>query len=83
MGSLRRSFRELHPLSRKEFDDQAYGWLRPCMVSASQPRAAPSTVPIPPRTVEEPHFVDFDFDFPLPPSLTRIPHHGKAEEKCV
>jgi hypothetical protein len=20
-------------------------------------------VPIPPRTVEEPHFVDFDFDF--------------------
>eukprot|EP01047_Picozoa_sp_COSAG01_P043642 COSAG01_NODE_3890_length_5578_cov_14.691002_8_plen_25_part_01 len=25
------------------------------MVSASQPRAAPSTVPIPPRTVEEPH----------------------------
>jgi hypothetical protein len=33
------------------------------MVSASQPRAAPSTVPIPPRTVEEPHFVDFDFDF--------------------
>jgi hypothetical protein len=27
--------------------------------------------------------VDFDFDFPLPPSLTRIPHHGKAEEKCV
>jgi hypothetical protein len=35
------------------------------------------------NTPEEPHFVDFDFDFPLPPSLTRIPHHGKAEEKCV
>jgi hypothetical protein len=33
------------------------------MVRASQPRAAPTTVPIPPRTVEEPHFVDFDFDF--------------------
>ena len=48
-----------------------------------QPRAAPPTVPIPPRTVEEQHFVDFDFDFPLPPSLTRIPHYGNAREKCV
>ena len=80
-----------------------------------QPRAAPPTVPIPPRTVEEQHFVDFDFDFwagiptpapqstgatpttspeeqhfvdfdfdfPLPPSLTRIPHYGKARGKCV
>jgi hypothetical protein len=27
-------------------------------------------VPIPPRTVEEPHFVDFDFDFPLPAMTT-------------
>jgi hypothetical protein len=36
-----------------------------------------------PRTVEEQHFVDFDFDFPLPPSLTRIPHYGKARGKCV
>ena len=27
MGSHRRSFRELHPLSRKEFDGQAYGWM--------------------------------------------------------
>eukprot|EP01049_Picozoa_sp_SAG25_P010683 SAG25_NODE_1195_length_3647_cov_3.030722_5_plen_61_part_01 len=26
---------------------------------------------IPPRTMEDQHFVDFDFDFPLPPSLTR------------
>ena len=27
MGSHRRSFRELHPLSRKEFDGLAYGWM--------------------------------------------------------
>ena len=68
MGSHRRSFRELHALSRKEFDDQAYGWVRPCMIRASQPRAAPTTVPIPPRTVEELHFVDIDLVF-LPPTI--------------
>ena len=27
MGSHRRSFRELHPLSREELDGQAYGWM--------------------------------------------------------
>ena len=27
MGSHRRSFRELHTLSRKEFDGLAYGWM--------------------------------------------------------
>eukprot|EP01046_Picozoa_sp_COSAG06_P104638 COSAG06_NODE_50840_length_316_cov_0.479263_1_plen_26_part_01 len=26
MGSHRRSFRELHPLSREELDVPAYGW---------------------------------------------------------
>jgi hypothetical protein len=53
------------------------------MVSASQPRAAPSTVPIPPRTVEEPHFVDFDFDFgagiptPWPFELSHAVRQGR------
>ena len=31
MGSHRRSFRELHPLSRKEFDDQASLWMAETM----------------------------------------------------
>jgi hypothetical protein len=41
------------------------------MVRASQPRAAPTTVPIPPRTVEEPHFVDFDFGCTVPDDFVR------------